>query len=150
MKDFGKWHELKGYIEENNGPLMFAEREIWWCSIGLNLGDEEDGKNDHFERPVLVFRKFNKDIFWGLPMSTKIKDDKFHFTYSFSVDFDASILLSQLRLMSSKRLIRRLIKIHPTVFNQIQKSIVSLINLDREKSKDVNESDPTKVESSGA
>ncbi len=30
-----------------------------WCSIGINVGDEEDGKNELYERPVLVIKKFN-------------------------------------------------------------------------------------------
>ncbi len=39
-KDFSQWHLIKTIIEnEYHGPL-FREREIWWCSIGTNVGFE--------------------------------------------------------------------------------------------------------------
>ena len=139
-KDYTQWHKLKSYIEEYNEPILFREREIWWCSLGLNIGDEEDGKNEYFERPILILRKFNKEIFWGLPMSTKTKDDIFHFNYSFDNNEKSSILLSQLRIISSKRLIRRLITINENTFCEIRNSVDRLIK---------NESDPIKG-SSGA
>ena len=31
------------------------------------MGFEEDGKNDNFVRPVLVLKKFNNDMFLGIP-----------------------------------------------------------------------------------
>ena len=64
-KDFDSWNTEKKQLEEF-GPdvLIFHEREIWWCSIGVNLGDEQDGKNELFERPVLVVRKFNRKLAW--------------------------------------------------------------------------------------
>lgn len=61
--------------------MLFKEREIWWRSIGTNIGTEEDGKNAHFERPVLVLRKFNRDIFLGLPLTSTRKDHRYHFHY---------------------------------------------------------------------
>lgn len=45
QKDFDQWNSEKKGLEIS-GPesLQFHEREIWWCSIGINLGDEHDGK----------------------------------------------------------------------------------------------------------
>ena len=64
-KDFDTWNEEKKGLEiVAPDTLIFHEREIWWSSIGLNVGDEEDGKNDLFERPVLVLRKFNNKVAW--------------------------------------------------------------------------------------
>ena len=55
MKDFDSWNkEKKGLENVGHDILSFHEREIWWCSIGINLGDEQDGKNELFERPVLI------------------------------------------------------------------------------------------------
>jgi hypothetical protein len=28
------------------------ERDVWWCSLGVNVGVEADGKHGNFERPV--------------------------------------------------------------------------------------------------
>lgn len=60
-KDFDKWSRNKKLLEEHAyAQLSFHEREIWWCSLGLNLGDEQDGKHQDFERPVLVLRFLRK------------------------------------------------------------------------------------------
>jgi hypothetical protein len=63
MKQFEDWSKEKQNIEIfAPKTLPFREKEIWWCSIGINIGDEQDGKNELFERPVLILRKFNNKI----------------------------------------------------------------------------------------
>jgi len=124
-KDFDGWNRKKKAINAFLSP-QFYERDIWWCTIGLNIGDEEDGKN-HFERPVLVLRKFNKGIAWILPMSTKQKDNQFHH----NIEHDGvvfSVMLSQLRLISSKRFRRLIRKISPHQFEQIKLKVICLLN----------------------
>jgi hypothetical protein len=81
-KDFWKWHSLKSEIEKQIPSPLFYEREIWWCSVGANVGAEEDGKNDPFERPVLVLRKFNRDMFWGIPITSKEKYGEYYYPFS--------------------------------------------------------------------
>lgn len=105
IKDFEDWGKLKSNIDKFdrlNTPTI-NEREIWWCSIGVNIGDEEDGKHELYHRPVLILKKFNNRIFWGLALSTKIKDDKSYFLINIKGK-NQSILLSHLRLYDSKRL----------------------------------------------
>src|SRR3972149_11433241 len=70
-KEFLKWHVLKSDLDRQAVSAKFQEREIWWCSLGCNIGYEQDGKHELFERPVLIVRKFNADLFWGLPLSSK-------------------------------------------------------------------------------
>ena len=125
-KDFESWNAEKQSLEKF-GPefLPFHEREIWWCSIGINLGDEQDGKNELFERPVLVVRKFNKKIAWVLPMSTKTKEG----IYYHNLEYDGrvfSIILSQFRLVSVKRFRRFVRKISPHQFSIIKERLVGL------------------------
>ncbi len=81
---------------------MFKEREVWWCSLGANIGDEQDGKGRSFTRPVLVLRKFNRNVFIGIPLSTKVKDNQFYHRVTFN-NIEQSLVLSQLRLMDAKR-----------------------------------------------
>ncbi len=108
MKDFNGWNNRKKNIEGIKHSLDFQEGQIWWCSIGLNVGEEQDGKNSLFERPILVLKKFNHKICWVLPISSKNKLGRYYYSI---VDNDISytILLSQLKLISAKRF-RRLIK----------------------------------------
>ena len=70
QKDFDSWNDFKKKIEEKMSAPTFKQQEVLWCSIGLNIGHEENGKNEFFNRPVLVVRKFSKHIFLGVPLST--------------------------------------------------------------------------------
>lgn len=126
-KDYSKWHELKVKIEEEHQPPLFREREIWWCSLGANIGFEQDGKHDRFERPVLVLRKFNREMLWVLPLSTKLKEGAYYHPFLLSGE-KRVVLLSQHRTISSKRLIRRIAKVNQGVFADIVKSLVGLYN----------------------
>jgi mRNA interferase MazF len=74
--------------------------------VGANVGFEEDGKNETFERPVLVYRKFNKEVFWALPITTREKSGKFYFQYEHEGKL-FSLILSQVRLLDAKRLLRK-------------------------------------------
>ncbi len=127
-KNFDEWNGKKKEINECDVP-PFYERDIWWCSIGLNIGDEQDGKNNQFERPVLVLRKFNKHIAWVLPMSSKTKDNEFHYLLKHD-GIVFSIMLSQMRLASVKRFRRFIRKISPYQFKQIQMKVVALIRIE--------------------
>lgn len=110
MKDFIGWHEFKWKIDRGSVELVFHEGEIWWCALGLNVGIERDGKNELFERPVLIFRVLNKDMFWGLPLSSKSKRAIYNHIICFH-NRQQAVSLSQIRALSGKRLIRRMGKI---------------------------------------
>jgi len=104
-KDFHGWHKLKQNLHDRQGTGVptIKEREVWWCSIGVNVGDEEDGHNELYNRPVLVVRKFNSRIFWGVPLTTKIKESKLYFPIEFKEE-KICAMLSHLRLYDTKRL----------------------------------------------
>ncbi|OGF25051.1 hypothetical protein A2303_05510 [Candidatus Falkowbacteria bacterium RIFOXYB2_FULL_47_14] len=122
-----EWTKLKIRIESNENDIVyFKEREIWWASLGSNIGFEQDGKNAKFERPVLILRKFGPEVFWGVPMSSKKKEGRFYYVVNYD-DFDYSILLSQLRLISSKRLVRKLRYLPEDEFEETKKRIKDLL-----------------------
>lgn len=105
-KDFGGWHYLKTNLQgRENGPY-FSEREIWLCSVGLNLGHEEDGKGDRFLRPVIIFKKFTSDLFWGIPLTSSGRKGPFHYQFGFKGRTSTAVL-SQVRALDRRRLLRR-------------------------------------------
>ena len=103
-KDFLEWHEKKAEIDEKTNRLFFHEREIWFCHLGLNIGYEQDGKGRNFGRPIIVFRKFNHQILWGIPLTTKNKTGKFYFPINLNDSINRCAIISQLRLIDAKRL----------------------------------------------
>ena len=95
---------MKKKIDENQYKLpFFAEREIWMCNWGENIGSESNGKNNFFHRPVIILHKFNKSLFYGLPMSTKLKDNCFYIEIDFK-NKKQSAMISQMRALDAKRL----------------------------------------------
>jgi mRNA interferase MazF len=129
-KDFDCWNNKKKIVDKKDmEDIFFKEREIWWCHLGLNIGFEQDGKNDDFRRPVLVFKKFNKETFWAIPLTTKNKKGKYYFSFRVvSSDIDNTASLSQIRLIDSKRLIDKLGYISETDYLGIKDKIKSIIN----------------------
>lgn len=106
-KDFDTWNIKKKAINKRDAILYFKEREIWWCSLGCNVGSEEDGKNDNFERPILIFRIFGTDILWVIPLTTQLDRENSRITYKFNIDGVINTAdISQLKLISKKRLLR--------------------------------------------
>lgn len=128
-KDFQKWHSKKSDIDQKDERVFFHEREVWWCSVGHNVGFEQDGKGDNFARPVLVFKKFNKEIFWAIPLSTKIKQGKFYMPVNIGDNINRVAILSQIRLIDAKRLLDKIGIINETNYNKMQKAVIDLCGL---------------------
>ncbi|MEA3290573.1 MAG: hypothetical protein U9Q04_10390 [Campylobacterota bacterium] len=79
MKKFDEWNEVKKGINKKVNNVGFKEREIFWLRLGQNIGSEEYGKGNEFQRPVLIVRKLTHDIFFGIPLTSTLKDnDYFH------------------------------------------------------------------------
>lgn len=121
--EFNKWNELKKKLHLRDEEILFHEREIWWCSIGVNVGFEEDGKNDLFERPVLIIKKFNKFVLWVLPLTRSKKSGGYYYKIVQGDEDDSVVILSQLRLISSKRLLRKMRMIAKQEFIEISEEV---------------------------
>ncbi len=112
MKNFDHWTFVKKKTESSEKCAHFHEGEIFYARIGENVGFEQCGKGAEFLRPVLVVKKFNQRIFWGVPLSNTKKEGKFYQTLKFRGKTSTAIL-SQLKLVDSKRLIRKIGGIQP-------------------------------------
>ena len=125
-ENFLVWHELKSSIDNQDNGLLFNEQEIWWCSLGKNIGVEENGKNENFSRPVLIIKKFNKDMFWGVPLTSKNKVGRYYYNIIFNGKHSTA-LLSQMRLLSGKRLTRKIGKIKNIQFEERKRGIIEIL-----------------------
>ncbi|OGG53045.1 hypothetical protein A3H16_03180 [Candidatus Kaiserbacteria bacterium RIFCSPLOWO2_12_FULL_53_8] len=117
-KGFDRWNEQKKKLHASEREMLFHEREIWWCSLGVNIGFEQDGTNELFERPILIIRKFNRDVLWALPLTRSDKRNRFYVPITVG-DANSAVILSQLRLISSKRLQRYMHKLPQGQFKEI-------------------------------
>lgn len=125
-KNYSAWQQRKSLLHHKAAAPLFKQREVWWCSIGVNIGHEEDGKSDRFTRPVLIIRKFNAQLFLGVPLTTQVKPNPFYYPIHFH-DKEQCIMLSQLRLWDSRRLSNRLGWLPKDQFDEIRKAIRDMI-----------------------
>ncbi len=128
MTEFENWHKLKQDIHSSKSRLHFRQGEIWFVSIGQNIGYEVFGKGEQFLRPVLVFRKINKSTFLSIPLTSKIKEDKYHFVINFK-DKENSAMLSQIRTIDAKRLSYKIGSLEKSVFENLEKAFVEFFKL---------------------
>jgi mRNA interferase MazF len=112
-----------------NKNRLFHEREVWWCSIGLNVGDEVFGKGSQFARPVLIFKKFTGSSFFGIPLTSKIKVGSWYVPVDFSPNQQSFIMLHQGRVLGCERLLKKMIRLNPEQFSEIKVRFAELYNI---------------------
>ena len=125
-KRFVSWILNKIIIDKSENNALVNEGEVYWCSLGENIGFEQNGKGDDFRRPVLIFKKFNNMIFWGIPMSSKIKDNKYYVKVMLKGN-EQSAIISQLRILDTKRLDKKIGYISKIDHIKIQLKIIDIL-----------------------
>ena len=127
MKNYDQWNNLKKQLEERKEVPSFHEGDVWWCSLGINIGQEIDGKNVSAERPVCIVKKFDRLSFFGLPLSSNTNAAAYRYTVTLEKKKNA-VLLHQGRTMSAKRLQRRLGRMKQTDFRDIKTRLRKLFS----------------------
>ncbi|MEK7617672.1 MAG: type II toxin-antitoxin system PemK/MazF family toxin [Patescibacteria group bacterium] len=107
QKDFQIWMELKEKLNGLPTEVLFKEREIWWIAVGRNVGEESNGKGNRFSRPVIVFKKLTHHSFYGIPLTTKIKNGSWYVPFK-QEGKENRAMLNQIRVFDSRRLFTKL------------------------------------------
>jgi len=119
---FVQWTKNKvcHHIDDPKKELYFREREVWWVALGKNIGFEQNGKHELFERPVIILKKYSKDICFVLPLTTKIKDPIPW--YQIIVELEGkhnAVNITQGKTISSKRLLRKKCILDTDIFDKV-------------------------------
>jgi mRNA-degrading endonuclease toxin of MazEF toxin-antitoxin module len=122
-KDFDRWNRAKKDINASARRPFYHAREIWWCTVGVNIGNELDGTGKHHDRPVLVIRPFNAETFFGVALVGHPRAGKYYFPLGIVEDREAVANLSQIRLFDTKRLIRKIGMLDERTFRQLAKAL---------------------------
>ena len=101
--EFDNWNEVKQNLNSKKQIIGFNVGDVLFVSVGQNVGFETYGKGEEFLRPVVVIKKFGKDSFYGVPLSTNNKEGYFYYTFSYKEGVKSTALLSQVRLFDAKR-----------------------------------------------
>ena len=122
-KDFDGWNMEKKELNSGSGKIFCHAREIWWCALGVNIGFEQDGTGKNFDRPVIVIRGFNENIFLGVALTGKKKVGKFYFPVGLVEGREASVILSQVRLVDAKRLVWKMGIVEEGIFKELKNAL---------------------------
>jgi len=128
VKYFDNWNNQKKEVQVKKEIPYFYGREIWYIKMWLNIWFEQDWKGENFYRPLIILKKFNKDLFWWIPLTSINKDWKYYFGFIDSNNKKQIVILSQLKLYSSKRLVSKKWDISKIDFINLKEKIKSLID----------------------
>ena len=101
----------------------FYEREIWWCSVGLNVGVEIDGKGNSYIRPVLIYKKQGEQSFYGIPATSQPKPSRSYYYHYEIKNKNSTFAIGQIRTYDSKRLIRKIETMPLNEFNDLKEQL---------------------------
>ena len=126
-KDFDKWNIQKKTIHNSGTSKFYRVRELWWCNLGVNIGFEQDGTGDYNRRPVLVIKGFSREVCLIVPLTTSQKNNKYYLKIGMVNKKEASAIISQIRLIDTKRLIRKIGDLNKNKFEETKKAVRNLI-----------------------
>jgi mRNA interferase MazF len=125
LKEFDRWNTSKKAIDRTEKPVNFHEREIWLCSVGVNVGSEQDSYSKDFSRPVVIAKRFTEKIFWGIPLTTKVRSGQFRIRFYMN-GIQNDMLVWHTRSFDRKRLIRKVGTVPDEAFQTFEKIIAAL------------------------
>ena len=125
MKDFDNWNKKKKQIEIDRSRF-YTVREMWWCRFGVNVGFEQDGNGENFLRPVVIIRSFGANICLVLPLTTSIKKHYLRIPIGKIQDREATAILSQLKVIDTKRLVEKIEFLDKEKFEELKKAVKEL------------------------
>ena len=126
-KDFDNWNKNKKIINKQSFVDFYHKREIWWCTLGVNIGFEQDGTGKNFDRPVIIIKGFSKNVFICLPLTGKKKNGKYYFYLGKINGRESTALLSQIRLVDTKRLIKKIGMLDQKLFDKLKTTLQKVI-----------------------
>jgi len=124
---YDNWNKLKKNISIKDKNINFNIRDIWFINMGKNIGFEQNGKGDKFLRPVLIIKKFTKNLFFGIPLTSTLRDGNYFDKVKLH-NKSSGLLLLQAKTFDSKRLVYKMGTIGNKQFEEIVNNFTKLIN----------------------
>ena len=126
-KDFDKWNKKKKEIHENEFGKLYHAREVWWCSLGTNIGFEQDGNETEHQRPVLVLKGLSKNTCLVIPLTTSSHEHPMRIPAGKIEGKEALAIISQMRVIDTKRFVNKVGFINKNIFETIRKAAKDML-----------------------
>ncbi|WFU32429.1 type II toxin-antitoxin system PemK/MazF family toxin [Bradyrhizobium brasilense] len=129
MKRFFEWLGLKERLHKaKHAPPLVSERDIWWASMGENVGSEINGKSDLFSRPVIVLKKLAHGFYFVIPTTTQLREGTWYVAFQ-QHGKDVAACLHQARAIDFRRLSSRLGRVDSDDFERVKDGFRKLYKL---------------------
>jgi len=128
IKDFIGWNTVKKETHELTDYLpLYHERQVRWCKLGVNIGFEQDGTGDGFSRPVLILKGLSRNVCIVLPLTTSEKENKYHVSIGEIDGRKSFVIISQIRLIDTRRLDTLIGTLSDKEFQTIRKAVKDIL-----------------------
>jgi mRNA-degrading endonuclease toxin of MazEF toxin-antitoxin module len=126
-KNFDDWNKIKKRINRKTFKTLYNEREVRWCSLGLNIGFEEDGSNAGYRRPVLILKGMSSRTCLIIPLTTSNHQHPLRVSIGLIDNKLAHALLSQIKVIGTERLVRKIQRLDIVTFQKIRKTVKDML-----------------------
>jgi mRNA-degrading endonuclease toxin of MazEF toxin-antitoxin module len=134
--DFDKWNELKKKLNDRKINLKFKARDIFFMSIGKNIGSEQLGKGEEFLRPILVYKKLGEYYFLGIPLTSQEKVGSYYFPFKYKKDKLSVAMLNQIRTFDIRRHKYHDGYINRKLFKKLEEKMIEFMRVTPQKEED--------------
>ena len=133
MNDNLLWYEAIFRMDRTEGQArwqwpprtFFSERDLWWASLGQNVGSEMNGKSGRFSRPVLIIKKLAHGFYLVAPTTTQKREGSWYVYVQFESQ-DEYVCLNQIRTIDYRRLHSKLGQIDTDNFAKVKEGFQKL------------------------
>ncbi|MCX6733815.1 MAG: type II toxin-antitoxin system PemK/MazF family toxin [Candidatus Peregrinibacteria bacterium] len=125
-KKFTDWIGLKEKLHEKmNIVPRIHEGDIWWASLGENIGWEINGKSKDFTRPVIIYKKLAHGFYFVIPATTKTRSGTWYVHYRYR-STDAIACIHQARAIDYRRFYSKVGELDNNNFQRIKAGFAAL------------------------
>ncbi len=126
IKRFFEWIGIKEKLHSIiHKPPYVSGGEIWWASLGENIGSEINGKNRQFSRPVIILRKLSNGFYIVIPLTTQIHYGTWYVNFK-QKGVEMSACLHQVRSIDYRRVVSYVGQLDDDDFARVKEGFLKL------------------------
>lgn len=126
-KRFDDWNIQKKALHGRLSAPFCHAREMWWCAFGVNVGFEQDGTGAHYDRPTVVLKVLSAQTCLVIPLTKSTHQHPLRLSVGLVEDKEARAVLSQMRVIDTKRLVRKIGFLDHEHFERIRKAAKDML-----------------------
>ncbi len=126
VKRFLEWIGLKEklHLSLQQAPYV-SEGQVWWASLGENIGFEIDGKSNQFTRPVIIFKKLSNGFYFVIPLTSRFRLGSWYVSCNLK-GMEQIACLHQVRAIDYRRLYSKLGRLDDLEYKKVKEGFVRL------------------------